>query len=39
MSRDQKLKIKEIGGLVANLLCLDIFFLNKLAFLKEDKHT
>ena len=23
MSRDQKLKMKEIGGLVANLLCLD----------------
>ena len=23
MSRDQKLKIKEIGELVANLLCLD----------------
>ena len=23
MSRDQKLKMKEIGELVANLLCLD----------------
>ena len=23
MSRDQKLKVKEIGELVANLLCLD----------------
>ena len=35
MSRDPKLKMKEIGELVANLLCLD-----KLqAFLKEDQHT
>ena len=32
--RDQKLKMKEIGELVANLLYLE----NKLAFLKEDKH-
>ena len=35
MSRDQKLKMKEIGELVANLLCLD----KKFVFLKEDKHT
>ena len=36
-SRDQKLKMKEIGKLMANLLCLD--WMNKLAFLKEDKQT
>ena len=30
--QDQKLKIKEIGELVANILC----FINKLAFLKKD---
>ena len=35
MSRDQKLKMKEIGELVVNLLCLD----EQLAFLKENKHT
>ena len=35
MPRDQNSKMKEIGELVANLLC----WMNKLAFLKEDKHT
>ena len=33
--RGQKLKMKEIGELVANLLYLD----EQIAFLKEDKHT
>ena len=36
MSRDQKLKMKEIGELVANFLCLDKY---KLVFLMEDKYT
>ena len=35
MSRDQKLKMKEISELVANLLCLD----KQIGILKEDKHT
>ena len=35
MSRDQKLKMKEIGELVANLICFD----KQLVFLKKDKHT
>ena len=35
MRRDQTFKMKEIGELVANLLV----WVNKLAFLKENKHT
>ena len=35
MTRDQTLKMKEIGELVANLLCLD----KQIIILKEDKHT
>ena len=34
MSRDQKFKMKEIGGLVANLVCL-----KKKTFLKKHKHN
>ena len=37
MPRDQKLKMKEIGELVANRIYF--VWINKLAFLKEDKHT
>ena len=37
MSLVQKLKMKKIGQLVANLHCLE--WMNKLAFLKNDKHT
>ena len=35
MSRDQKLKMKEIGELVAKFLCFD----KPIAFLKEDEHS
>ena len=35
MSRDQKLKMKEIGELVGNLIC----FNKQIGFLKKDKHT
>ena len=34
--RDQKLKMKEIGELVANLLYMDK---KKMAISEEDKHT
>ena len=37
VSRGQTLKMKEIGELVANLLYF--VWINKLAFMKEDKHT
>ena len=35
MSRDQKLKIKEMGELVGNLLCLD----KHVGISESDKHT
>ena len=35
MSRDRKLKMKEIGELVASYFVS----INKLVFLKDDKHT
>ena len=35
MSSDQKLKMKEIGKMVVNWLCLD----KQIGILKQDKHT
>ena len=35
MSRDQKLKMREIGELVANLICFD----KQIGISEEDRHT